>query len=496
MLRSKAVDRLRLSDPMSSRAVAGVDLVNESRRRTGWTSERRPFRVFTPALAILLCGYLFFNRAFAYLHIPGTPIFIGEIVLGIGVIEALMLRPPWLRITARSPILKALVAFAALCFARMLFDLPTYGIDAIRDSAVWYYGAFAFLTTAAVIYDPTFTPRMLRWYRRIIPLYFLWTPFAIILARIDALTSITIPDSSTPINSFRVGDAAVHTAMALAYLWLGVNRMAAEPPHRRSELALGVLALLTLLMAGTQNRGGLAAAILMMAIVVMFLPTVRRRSVLVPVTACLLLVVVVMLLIDLRIPTAERDVSLQQLAQNFVSVAERDDSSLSDTIEWRERLWTETVDDVTESQVWLAGFGFGPILAERYDVVDTSDPQPLRSVHNSHLTIMARTGGPGFVLWLALWTVWAVHLVRFIRRRGGLSDASAALAAWLLGASAAFMVNAFFDPALEGPHVAIWLYVLVGVAAGHTIFQAPTSDVSPANLHWTGMRVMPSHPRR
>ena len=37
---------------------------------------------FISALILVLAGYLFFDRAFAWLHIPGTPLFIGEAVLG------------------------------------------------------------------------------------------------------------------------------------------------------------------------------------------------------------------------------------------------------------------------------------------------------------------------------------------------------------------------------------------------------------------------------
>ena len=58
----------------------------------------RYFVWFTPALALLLGGYLFFNKSFAYLHMPGTPVFVGEIVLGIGIVEVLQrplaLAPP------------------------------------------------------------------------------------------------------------------------------------------------------------------------------------------------------------------------------------------------------------------------------------------------------------------------------------------------------------------------------------------------------------------
>ena len=461
-------------DDTPQRAAASADIVRPPMSASSQRRSVRPFRWFTPALAFILLGYLFFSRSFAYVHIPGTPVFIGEIVLAIGLIEAVRLRPPWLRIIARSPILKALACFMALCGCRLIVDLPTYGLDALRDSSIWYYGTYAFLVTVAIIYDPSFTVRMFQWYRRAIPWFFLWTPFAVVLYEVDALSSITIPDSSTPINAFRAGDYAVHVAVAIAFTWLGVNRLAGDPPRPRAELALGVMAMMTLLMAGSQNRGGLAAAMLLMAIVMFYLPTGRRRRIILPVTASLLVVLAVVLLLDVRIPGQRRDVSVQQVAENITSVVDSNDEELSGTIEYREKLWGQIVDDLFGSRRWLTGLGFGIIIPEQYHGTD-DDPNPLRSAHNSHLTVFTRTGLPGGILWVLLWTAWTVHLIRFIRRRPGrLRDPSAAMAAWLLGSSAAFMVNAFFDPALEGPHAGIWLFTLVGFGTAHTIYQRPT----------------------
>ncbi|CAN5895978.1 hypothetical protein BH23ACT10_BH23ACT10_07140 [soil metagenome] len=456
----------------TAQTVATVDLT-DPRKPASANGRDRPFRWFTPSLALLLFGYMFFSRTFAYIHIPGTPVFIGEIVMVIGIIEAARVRPRMLEIVGRSPILRALLAFMALCTVRLVVDLPRYGIDAIRDSATWYYGVFAFLVAAAVVYDPTFTTRMLRWYRRAIPWFFIWTPFAIVLSELDSLSGILIPDTATPINSFRPSDYAVHVAMAIAYPWLGINRLTHDHGRPQSELALGVVAIIALLMAGSQNRGGLAAAMLMMAIVMFYLPTGRRRGIILPVLSSLLVVLGVILLLDLRIPGERRDVSVQQVAQNLSSLGGGGDEDLSGTVEWRTKLWTQVVDDLTSSTAWATGLGFGPILPKRYEVaLDPNNPNPLRSVHNSHLTVMARVGYGGFALWVLLWTTWTAHLVRFVRHRPDrLRDPSAAMSAWLLGATAAALVNAFFDPALEGPHAAVWLYALVGLGAAHTIYR-------------------------
>ena len=44
-------------------------------------------------------------------------------------------------------------------------------------------------------------------------------------------------------------------------------------------------------------------------------------------------------------------------------------------------------------------------------------------------------------------------------------DPATAAVVWLLAAIPGFLVGAYFDPSLEGPHVAIWLFTVVGLGA-------------------------------
>jgi hypothetical protein len=72
-------------------------------------------------------------------------------------------------------------------------------------------------------------------------------------------------------------------------------------------------------------------------------------------------------------------------------------------------------------------------------------------------------------LWLLLWLTLAVQVLGWVRRRpGGVRDPTAALGVWYVASVAGFLIGAYFDPSLEGPHAAIWLFTLVGLAAAHT----------------------------
>src|SRR5215212_1962001 len=95
--------------------------------RTPQASEAsgRLFVVYGRLLGLLLGGYLLFDKAFAYLHLPGVPI-------------------------RDEPILALLGAFALWGLIRAMPGIPVYRLDALRDSALWYYCLFAFFVAAAL----------------------------------------------------------------------------------------------------------------------------------------------------------------------------------------------------------------------------------------------------------------------------------------------------------------------------------------------------------
>jgi O-antigen/teichoic acid export membrane protein len=426
---------------------------------------------FTPALGFLLGGYLFFSKSFAYLHVPGTPVFVGEIVLGIGLVEVLRLPSPWRHLLNRAPALRVVLVLLALCCIRLCFDLPTYGLDAIRDASILYYGIFALLAAAAVVCEPTFVPRLLGWYRRVLPAFLIWAPIAVMLANVDALASITVPGTTTGINSFKAGDFGVQVAIAVGFLWLERPRaLGGRPRSLFTAIALALVGVAGLFTIFTQNRGGFLAGAALLLVVAVYLSPGRRRRLAVPLMVGLTMLTLLTLLLNVRLPGGDREVSLQQVTANMLSIVERDRSQeLNGTVEWREQFWRRIRDDMLRSGTWRTGLGFGLALGDRYHGSDPDDPRPLRSAHNTHLTVFARTGVVGLGIWALLWLVWFHRLHGWIRRRpGGVRDPDGAIAVWLLASVFGLLVNAYFDPSLEGPQAAIWLYVLVGIGAAMT----------------------------
>jgi O-antigen ligase len=312
-----------------------------------------------------------------------------------------------------------------------------------------------------VVDDPDRVRRWLRLFGKAIPYLLLWFPLAIVLDAAFSDKVPLIPDSRIPIVAHRTGNLAVIAAIALAYLWL-VDRDS-ELFDRRQRTTLTVLATVVILFAATRNRGGFVSGALVLLIAFVMMRRERTNMVGIMVGVSILLLGFA-LFSNLKIELfAQREVSFEQFMDNFVSIFDRNagGSRQETTTQWRLDIWGRVLEDVSQDHP-IAGFGPGPDLGKRYGIT-TDEDVPLRNPHNSHVGILARTGFVGVALWVFFWITWFVEMLRLRQRllaRGWAREG--AIIAWLIAAVVGVLVNAVFDPTLEGPQVAWWLWAFVG----------------------------------
>ena len=467
-------------------ASVSLDLLDEN---SPWGQRVRRFEL---VLLAVLGGYLFFDRAFAWIHIPGTPAFIGELVIAYGIVVLLLGIRTNLSLAIRnSSSLKTLLVYMAWGAVLLALALPTYGVDAIRDAALWYYGVIAVFMIVLALLQPARINRWLLLYGRAIPFFLLWFPVAIVAIPVLGEGAPRIPDSAVPITSHRVGNMAVAATAALGFLWMvdSDSKLYSE----RQRVWLTSLATVVIIVAGMKNRGGFlaSAAALVLAMVLM---RRRRTELSMVMVGAVVLLLAVGLLGDVRIGLYEddREVSVEQMMLNISSIIDQDSggSRQTGTIAWRLEIWKQVVDDVT-TELPLTGFGPGPDLGERYDI--SSDPDhPLRNPHNSHVGVLARSGMVGATLWGMLWLLWTAELL-LVRSRLLARDRTVegAVLAWLIVSSTAILINSIFDPALEGPQVAWWLWAMLGLGISMVVLEridrlpdlnlARTASRSPAS---------------
>jgi hypothetical protein len=103
---------------------------------------------------------------------------------------------------------------------------------------------------------------------------------------------------------------------------------------------------------------------------------------------------------------------------------------------------------------FLTGRGFGLNLADADEVAgNNADADvPLRSLHNAHMTLLARAVVSGLVLWLLTLLSWGDMLLKaMFLARARKHKQWADVFLWVVCYAEAIVINAAFDVTPEGP---------------------------------------------
>ncbi len=420
----------------------------------------RPFWIF---LVVLLAGYAFLGKGFAYLGVG--EVYVGEVGLALGVstfaVSAALGR---LRIRAllALPGLGLLLVFVAWQALRTVPFLRQYGIDALRDGALWGYAAFAVCVAALV--PSSVVQRFVAGYGRVLPVFLIWAPL-VFLAEKVGVEMPTLPGSRLPLLHVKAGDIGVHLGGIAAWMLLTPARDSGERTERGSPW-LWVLWWAAWAAVASTGRAAAIAALLGMAVAVALSGRIRWGRIAFGAAVVASLIV----MSGVRATLKGGEFSAEHLATSMVSIVSNGaDASgaenLQVTKEWRLRWWRTIVSYTVNGRFFWLGKGYGINLAadDGFLVGDRS----LRSPHNAFMTVLARSGVPGLVLFVAFLAVLSIWLLRVVVPTRGASRKDRAFAAWGLAYLAALLGNAFFDIYLEGPMGGIWFWTVIGLCWAH-----------------------------
>lgn len=419
---------------------------------------------FLAILFILLAGYAFMGRGFAYLGVQ--PIYVGELVLAMGMLVLLLAERRSLR-----PIHLLIGAFIVWGAVRTIPYVGEYSLDALRDAVAWGYASFAI--AIALMIRRAHVRALVVCYSRIVPLLVIWIPLFALIWFTSREVLPTAPGTGVPIPYFKAGDFAVHLGGAGAFVLASVApatrlRGMAEPVWWAVWI-LGFTAVAAL------NRGGMLAASVATSFVLLFVRSFARW--LVPILVGLTLIsVVAVSRLEADVGNG-RSVSVTQLMENFISVVGRsEDPGLTGTTAWRAEWWGSIVDYTFGGPYFWDGKGYGINLAEDDGFVGLDFPD-LRAPHNAHIQFLARSGVPGFALWVAIQAGFAMIMVRSAWRCGRARRSGwLALHAWILAYWLAALINMTFDVYLEGPQGGIVFWSILGAGLGVASISQETAD--------------------
>jgi hypothetical protein len=455
-----------------------VDVLVDAPSRAGGASGGLLVR-FGWLLGPLLGGYMALDKAFAYFRIPGTPLYVGELVLTIGVLGVLS-ATGYLRIPLRDePVLALLAAFFLWGLIRFPPGLRTYGINAVRDFALCYYCLFAFCTVAALARAPDLVDRWLAQLSRFVPWLLSWLAIGLVID--TRLRGPSVPFSGgVPILTHKPGNAAIAALIALGLMWLFPETRSA-----RSRALWSIMALVAMALSATQNRGGLLGATAGAVVGLAFLPSRDRLRLIVKGIAVIVIGLGLAAQLSLQIPNpnGSRNFTVSQLVENIASLQSAGSGNATGTVAARDLLWSLILHQQEADDRLVDGYGFGvnlPYLVN--DTQVTSGANPLRSPHNSHDDVLARLGLIGLSLWIALWLGWywrmALGCWRLAQR--GMHHRRRVGVLCLMAATA-ILVSSFFDPQLEGAQIAALLWTAFGVGVAVTSFRGWFGQQTPAS---------------
>jgi O-antigen ligase len=375
---------------------------------------------------------------------------VGEVTLALGLV-GLALSRSFLTVFAMPPAW-FLTGFMLWGGIRTAPYIREYGGDALRDGVIWGYGLFGFVVAALLIDHRDRLSTLLERYRGFVTVFLYFTPLIYVIGWYapDALAGLGLDEA----RRVKASDVMVHLVGVSAFIAAGLGRS--------SLLRLLIIALMVLI-AGTASRGSLLAVAAAMGIVAVLMRTNRRFwSGAIGLGA----VIAVLAITDVRLVGLRREGSVQQLAKNVMSVLGGEDEALEGTRIWRLLWWQDIIGYTVNGQYFWTGKGYGVNLADD-DGFQVEADASLRSPHNGHLTILARSGVPGLALWLLTQASWLFLMWRTCShsRRTGRRD-HAAVFVFLMAYWIAFMVTATFDVFLEGPMGGIWFWSVYGFGLG------------------------------
>jgi hypothetical protein len=425
---------------VSFAAIALMALVRPVRARS---SRIRTFGRFEEtALLLLVGGPLVLGYGFANLGVAGSvPIPLAEILLVPLVIKAIIDRPSTLNQRFLRPL--ALLWLFTLC--RLVIDLPTWGIDALRDATIIFESAAIFVGYwAGRSAEPEYWIGRLKWIFLAVFFYASLYPWRAILLEHSPVVGL---QRDVPLLGSMAG---VDFAVAAGLMFFACHGSG----WRRILLIVWGAVLLAVFQARS-----LYIIVPAAALVAGWLLRKNTRLV----VASLLIAPIALLAVDGlrasgiqgRIGPLEPSFYGEQLGTILGSEG-AGAGSRADRLDWM----SDTIERVTSSTTnTLFGLGFGPDLALGFR---DAGEGAVRKPHNDLLEIFGRMGLVGLLLFLMLLARLVLPLIPAARR-----GRSAPLFAFILATATIYLMGAAVQPLLAFPYGAIPLFFLLGLGFGH-----------------------------
>jgi hypothetical protein len=414
----------------------------------------------------LLLGYLglitIFGKGPTYLIYP--PFFLGEIVLAAGLFWIID-RRGLLRflLPDQSPLTVLILLFCVIGLAWTAFGVREYGLDAVRDGAIWYYALFYFIGMELARED-ALAVRSWRVLSFCWILALAWTTTDLLGpmvfgAKISDLSPV-LPWRGERLLSNSTYESIQHMALASVIV---LNPGLRRHRFRRWLPLLAPLSIVALISAFSilPGRGVKLGLLLALGLAALLAIAPRGRN---PMSKRIGQGLIGLALLGGTALLLMPDAALRTLRLDRSNLAARD-STASFRLIW----WQRLADEVHRRNPWF-GLGFGQSLNVYNPFLRGNERTtwPARSPHNFNVTVFSRMGYVGLAVWTGILVIGIGGLFRRLwnggwRGRRYETERRDQLVFWLILLVATWG-NASFGVLMEGPVLGIWFWFALGFA--------------------------------
>ncbi len=414
-------------------------------------------------LLTALTGYMVLNYGFENisLHVGPFPIIIGHTLmfaaLGLAVLRYWRL----VRHALAEPAMILILVLIVLSCVHLVFNIPRYGLYALRDASLTFEGIFLLLGLLWAI-ERRNTDLLMKWLFLVLVLNFV---YSLAYSQKGALLGLS-PRSGVFQPIPIVGNFhGTEVRLMLGTLFcLSLGRY-----FTKRRWLLFVLAAAQLFELAIFQSRAMYLAIPLTLVVLLLFGEIRKVAqfalvLLLGLAALVFITSIVGLQMEGRIGT----VNLSFIAEHAESLTGKGTAPAEGSVEARHD-WYAQVFKRIRSSTWnlLVGEGFGqPLIEYRQKNVVTKVAVDVRQPHNSHLTVLARLGLLGLTLWVILHVYIVSRFIYALRRRGNGDRRLHELILWLFFYYIIAMFEASVQPGFEFSSGAIPFYFLTGVSLG------------------------------
>jgi hypothetical protein len=451
---------------------------------TGWFFD---VGIGRKAILWMIACYLILNQGFMLVRVPpiGSGIPIGELVLVLSLLT--------LNLTVVIPRMSGqvwmfpILLWWAYSLSRAVLDIGFGGVWALRDSSQEIESLFL-IVGFWLVNRPIYLRYFFRWLRRtlvVLGFYALLFPMSATLEKF----SPSLSAMNTSVRSLFFQMNGIPSLALWVVAWLLMER----PGERKPQIRMRYLAATFLLVwtaAFAQERTVYNQIAFLILLFMVFRRKVAARWIMILILGALLIGIVTVSGITLKGRVGKK-ISLDFIMHHIESASGQGEagegtSALASNAVLRFTWWKHIAVEMESSRrKMFFGLGFGMPLTN----YPLGPGIVLREPHDSYISVWARLGVFGLLLWVLMQAMlfqswWKSY--RLTRRLNWVQDQQNLLLLliyWIL-----IMVYAIGEPAFELPFLAIPYYLFAGVMLRYGIFLREAATASLAELELTMLR--------